>query len=114
MTTRDEIVCHALLDLGLEDWIPIPEAVASPEVVNAVGAANAPRAVQNALKLLLKEGRLLLYRGPWDAEPAPVPLSEALNLLADDYWYGFHADAEAEVRLYFVNVLNIRSGNRGS
>jgi hypothetical protein len=101
-------VRDALLELGLEDWTPIPEAMTSPEVKEAAGTPVPIRVVADALRTLLSEGKLLVYRGRWDAEPDRVPLSEALLLLQDEYWYTFHIDDPGEVRLYFVNVDNVR------
>ena len=98
----------ALLDLGLEDWIPLPEAVAEPEVVAAASGAEPAQAVADALVELVVEGKVLVYRGQWDSNDLePVPSDDALALLREPHWFTFHVDDLVEERLYFVNVLNV-------
>lgn len=98
---------RALLALGLEDWIPIPEAVNTPEVREAVRQEDAAPTIRAALTELVSDGQVRVYRGRWDADPAALPTPEALDRLREDRWYSFHpVDPDAE-RLYFVNVENI-------
>jgi hypothetical protein len=108
MSDSESQVRSALLDLGLEDWIPLPEAVSEPEVLEAVGAHSPVAAIAAALTELLREDRIRLYRGRWDAELQPVATEEGLKLLTDEKWYRFRLDEPNEERLYFVNVDNIR------
>ena len=68
----------ALLDLGLEDWIPIPEAVGNPEVIAASASGDVAAKVAAELKSLLVDGKVRLYRGPWNGESEPVSTPEAL------------------------------------
>ncbi len=98
----------ALLDLGLEDWIPIPEAMADPEVVAAASGEDAAKVVAEALGELVSEGEVQLYRGAWDGDSEPVSTLEALRLLKEQRWYSFRIADPHEERLYFVNVRNIR------
>jgi len=107
MTDPEAQLRNALLDLGLEDWIPIPEAVASSEVREAVGDGSVVEAVSQALRVLVREGRVRLYRGHWNEESDPVPLAEGLELLNDPKWYRFRLDEPGEERLYFVNADNV-------
>jgi hypothetical protein len=97
----------ALLDLGLEDWIPIPEAVGDPEVIAAAASSDVAAKVAAELKSLLIDGKVRLYRGPWNGESEPVSTPEALDLLTDSKWFTYRLDDPNEVRLYFVNVDNI-------
>jgi hypothetical protein len=99
-----------LLELGLEDWIPVPEAVALPEVRAIVASEEVAAAVAQALVDLFAKGQIAMYRGPWnDDDPEPVPREETVRLLSDPAWFGFRIDDPNEERLYFVNVENIRS-----
>ena len=99
---------NALLDLGLEDWIPLPEAVAAPEIRAAMDATDPVEEVATALAELVRDGRATLYRGRWDSEPHELDTNEALRLLPDRRWYSVHTDDPDEERLSYVNVLNIR------
>jgi hypothetical protein len=99
---------RALLELGLEDWIPLPEALATPEVRETVKQGEIVHAVREALVELLLGGRIRIYRGRWDADPVPVSATQAVELLNEDRWYSFRIDDTDEERLYFVNVENIR------
>jgi hypothetical protein len=103
-----EETCQALLELGLEDWIPIPEALTTPEVCQAIGQGDPVQAVGEALAALVLDGLVALYRGRWDEDPERVATAVALELLRDPRWYSFHTADLGEERLYFVNVKNIR------
>jgi hypothetical protein len=98
----------ALLELGLEDWIPLPEAMSSPEILAAVGRDDPERAIRDVLLSLLRSEKIAIYRGRWDQESEPVDESVALRLLDESVWYRFRIDDPDEERLYFVNVANIR------
>ena len=80
------------------------------ELREAVGAdRDAWVALSDALKDLVTEGRVRLYRGRWDDEdPRELSEGEALNVLGQEYWYAFHTDDLEAERVWFVNVLNIR------
>lgn len=104
----NEQVKTALLELGLKDWIPLPEAMSSPEVIAAAANEDAESAIREALVVLLRSGEVAIYRGPWNEESEPVDESVALRLLDESMWYRFRIDDPHEERLYFVNVANIR------
>jgi hypothetical protein len=108
MSETTDRLRSALLDLGMEDWIPIPEALTTPEVRGAIGDKDATTVVSGALAALVETGQVRLYRGAWNTEPSPLTTTEALSLLNDPYWLRFHTDDPQEERLYFVNVANIR------
>lgn len=100
------LVRVTLLELGLEDWIPVPEAVST---VRACGSRQPEQDVRDVLGALGREGRVRFWRGKWDREDEHVEVSvdEAVDLLADPRWFHFDLDGPAKDRLYFVNVKNI-------
>jgi hypothetical protein len=101
-------LARVLLDLGLEDWIPLPQAVADPEVIAAAGEADPVPAIARALSELVDFGAILIYRGRWDGDSSPVPAREAQALLQERSWYRFRLADPDEERLYFVNAENVR------
>jgi hypothetical protein len=100
---------QAVLDLGMEDWIPLPEAVGTPEVRAAIGDEREAWAVlSDVLKALVQERRIVICRGRWDDnDPTDVPGTDVLELLGQERWYAFHPEEQDEERLYFVNVENV-------
>jgi hypothetical protein len=108
MAEQQSQLHRELLDLGLEDRIPLPEAVAAPEVQAAVGQHDSVGAIRLALGDLLRAGQVRLLRGHWRVEPHMVTTEEGLALLEDPAWYGFRTEDPWEERLYFVNVENLR------
>jgi hypothetical protein len=105
----NDTVRSILLDLGLEDLIPLPEAVATPELRAAAGERDLIDTIARALGELVREDRIRLFRGIWNAEPQPVPIAEGVELLQNAVWYRFRIDDPHEERLYFVNVDNLQS-----
>jgi hypothetical protein len=99
-------VRQALLELGLEDWIPVPEAVASLRVR---GSSEPEQDVRETLTALGNEGLVRFWRGVWDREDEHVEVSasDAEVLLRDSRWFRYRLDEQAEERLYFVNIENI-------
>jgi hypothetical protein len=108
MTNQFEKLSNALLDLGMEDWIPLPEATSDPEVLDSVGRNELVATMAAALIDLVESGKLRIYKGRWDEDPSPVLTQEAVELLKDPRWYKFHIEDPAEERIFFVNVDNIR------
>jgi hypothetical protein len=101
---------RALLELGLEDWIPLPEAVTDPVVIEAVGSGDPVEKISSALLELLALGRVEFWSGPWDADPSPVPATAVRRLLLDRRRHSFDAEARAGLDgVYYVNVNNFRS-----
>lgn len=97
----------AVLELSLEDRIPVPEATQVAD--KRVGEANAVEQVRVVLENLVREGRIRMYRGHWRRnDPREVALDEALILLREPRWFRFHTDDPWEERLYFVNIENFR------
>jgi hypothetical protein len=97
-----------LLELGLEDWIPVPEAV---ESLRVRGSSEPEQDVRETLTALGNEGLVRFWRGVWDREDEHVAVTAAAAevLLRDPRWFRYRLDEQAEERLYFVNVDNIKA-----
>ena len=100
---------EALLELGLEDWIPLPEIVATPEVRSVVDSDRATELVSLALVDLLRQGRIQVWAGRWPDEPTLVSDDLAEAMLLDGRRYAGDAVASGDERVYFVNVENFAS-----
>jgi hypothetical protein len=97
---------QALLDLGLEDLIPLPE-ILTEEQISSEGAAVED--ISTALIGLLREGRIQIWSGHWSQEPEVVDPATAEELLRVDEQYTFNSPADQRLRVYYVNVDNIRA-----
>lgn len=106
----DEGLQKAALELGLEDDIPLGEAVSAYEIQRAVGdAGDTPEvrgALSKALIALLDRNLIVVSRGPVMTEPTPVPPGEAAELLRDLDRFSWGYPSEEE-RVFYVNVENI-------
>ena len=100
---------EALLELGLEHWIPLSEIVATPEVRSVVDSDRATEMVSLALVDLLRQGRIQVWAGRWPDEPTLVSDDLAEAMLLDGRRYAFDAVASGDERVYFVNVENFAS-----
>ena len=100
---------EALLELGLEDWIALPEILDAPEVRPLVKEGNAVGLVARALVDLLEQGRIQVWFGQWSADPSPAPRELAEGLLLDERRYSFGTEDAGLDRVYFVNVANFRA-----
>jgi hypothetical protein len=99
----------ALLELGLEDWIPLPEILDTPEVRPLVEGEAAVHLVARALVDLLAQNRIQVWFGKWSDDPSPAPRALAEELLLDERRYSFGAEGADLDRVYFVNVANFRA-----
>lgn len=97
---------QALLDLGLEDWIPLPE-IATEEEIRSEGAAVED--ISTALIGLLQEGRIQIWSGHWSQDPEVVDPATAEELLRVHEQYTFNSPADQRLRVYYVNVDNLRA-----
>lgn len=98
---------QALLDLGLEDLIPLPEIPTDEDIRKVLE----PRTVEDlgtALIGLLREGRIQVWSGHWSQDPEVVDPTTAERLLRDEEQYEFNSPTDLQQRVYYVNVDNIR------
>ncbi len=99
-----------LLDDGMEGLTQLPhvvhEAEESPERADEIVR------VRDALRELLEEGEIVIFRSHWKELENPVRLSteDATAVLSDPYWFSFHLNEEPEDRLQFINVKNLVDG----
>ncbi len=98
---------QALLDLGLEDLIPLPEA-ATAEEVRPFLAPGTLQDLAAALIELLRERRIQVWSGPWPEEPEIVHSVTAEQLLHVEEQYSFNSPADLRRRVYYVNVDSLR------
>lgn len=98
---------QALLDLGLEDLIPLPEIATEEEIRSEGGAAVED--ISTALIGLLREGRIQIWAGHWSQDPEVVDPATAEELLRVDDQYAFNSPADQRLRVYYVNVDNLRA-----
>lgn len=102
----------AVLELGLEDRIPLPEARRVAD--RRVGEKNAVDQLRIILTDLTKEGHIRLMRGHWEADrPEFIPDEDGIELLKDLRWYDFHMSDPGEERLYYVNRTDYETAERG-
>jgi hypothetical protein len=97
---------QALLDLGLEDLIPLPEILTEEEIRNEGAAVED---ISTALIRLLREGRIQIWSGHWSQDPEVVDPATAEELLRVDEQYTFNSPADQRLRVYYANVDNIRA-----
>ncbi len=85
-----------LLELGLEDWIPVPEAV---EDVRSRGSQQPEHDVKESLVVLGREGLVRFWRGPHDQEGEHVEVSAdmAAALLQHPRWLRYNLSEAGEV-----------------
>lgn len=106
MTTLTRLQ-DALLDLGLEDLIPLPEPLTTPEVREAVGGEPTSAQLADALVHLLRLGLISVWAGHWQGKPRRVNRRSAERLLGDLRHYSFGNEADGSERVYFANVENV-------
>jgi hypothetical protein len=100
----------ALLELGLEDLIPLPEILATPEVRELGEEYRRTENVSAALIDLLREMRIQVWDGFWYEDPKRISDELAEVVLGDIRRYSFDTEsADGLKRVYYVNVNNIRS-----
>jgi hypothetical protein len=100
---------HELLPLGLEDLIPLPEILMTPEVHELGEIYQHSEKTSAALIELFREGRIQVWAGFWYEEPAHITGELAETSLGDARSYSFDAESDDLKRVYFTNVDNIRA-----
>lgn len=98
---------QALLDLGLEDLIPLPE-IPTAEEIHGVLRRGAAEDLATALVELLRESRIQIWSGHWSQDPEVVDSVTAEELLRIAAHYEFNSPADQRLRVYYVNVDNLR------
>jgi hypothetical protein len=100
---------EALLELGLEDLIPLPEIRATAEVRDLGKDYQDFEKISTALVDLLRAGRIQVWGGHWPEEPTFISDEVAETILRDERRYSFDAEADGLERVYFSNVENLRA-----
>lgn len=105
MSAPPQSLLDALSELGLEDWIPVPEAVHSPEIAAAASDSDdLGAAVARALSSLVRSGQVRIFRGrALSVPPKPLTADEACELLRDPYWREWGREGNEE-RLFFAHT----------
>ncbi|PKQ26193.1 MAG: hypothetical protein CVT64_06950 [Actinobacteria bacterium HGW-Actinobacteria-4] len=106
--TKMTRVKQALLELGLEDFIPLAEAVFDPEVLAEIRKGRPVDTISLALVDLLRNELIQVWTGHWQDEPTLVGREIAESLLLDEDRYSFDTEVDGRERVYYVNVKNIR------
>jgi hypothetical protein len=106
--TDGEWLREFLLDEGMEDSIPLAEAVGLPEITARFATEIQVEAISTALIHLLHEGRILVLVGRWDSVEFPVSEERAEGLLRDRLRYFYDSDTDGHERVYFLNKANYR------
>lgn len=100
---------EALLELGLEDLIPLPEIRETPEVRDLGEDYHHFEKISTALVDLLRAKRIQVWAGHWPDEPTVTSDEVAEAILRDERRYSFDAEADGLERVYFTNVENLRA-----
>ena len=98
-----------LLSLGMEDFIPVWEAIDAWEIREALGDGDRFPAVSEALVALAEADAIRVYTGHWDSsenELHVVSAAEAAALLRDPRFYDATTEPD-ERRVWFINVGNL-------
>lgn len=100
---------RALLDLGMEDLIALPETLHAPETSRLLHRSGHADDIARALASLLESHRIEVWSARWQDEPEPIDHADASKLLQDTSRYEFGSPADRERRVYYVNVDNLRA-----
>lgn len=98
---------QAVLDLGLEDLIPLPEIATGVEIRGVLRRSTVEE-LATALVDLLRERRIQVWSGHWSQDPEVVDPVTAEKLLGVEEQYAFNSPADQRLRVYYVNVDNLR------
>jgi hypothetical protein len=100
---------QALLDLGLEDLIPLPEIPTAEEIREVLGGGTVEDLAAVLIELL-RERQIQVWSGHWSRDPEVVDPVNAERLLRVEEQYEFNSSADQRLRVYYVNVDNLRVG----
>ena len=96
-----------LLDLGLEDVIPLGEPYYSSKDPKSPLFGSFEQ-YREALLELLDLGLIEVWSGPWETEPEPMDPAEGRRALSNESQYTFSTPADLLNRVYFINEENLR------
>lgn len=98
-----------LLELGMEDVIPLWEIISPPEARHRRADEPSFEEASEALIDLMEQGRIRVLSGPWhDNDPAFADPDAAKELLRDRRRYSSAEEIANDLdRVYFVNVENL-------
>jgi hypothetical protein len=98
-----------LLELGLEDLIPLPEISTTVEIrALPADTATIPQ-IAIALVELLRRGLIQVWIGHWSEDPQLAGGKRAERLILDAEQYRFNSDSDEHLRVYYVNVENLQA-----
>ena len=106
----DDALRQAILDLGLEDAIPLWEIADDCRSAGLIPVGiGGVELLAEALLVQARKDQIRILAGRWDApEPRYVDLDEAETLLADPRRYNSAEEIAHDLeRVYFINVDNI-------
>ncbi|WP_407342200.1 hypothetical protein [Pengzhenrongella phosphoraccumulans] len=106
----DDRLRREILELGLEDDIPLSELAGDCRAAGLIGDGPAGiDALARALAQLARTGEIRVLVGAWnDPEPRQVQLDDAERLLADRRQYSSDEEiAHGLERVFYVNRDNV-------
>lgn len=98
---------EALLQLGLEDLIALPEIAKAEEIVQ-LGDVQLQQ-IQWTLLRLLEEERIQVWSAHWREEPHRTSSAQAKQFLKDPQKYEFNSESDLRQRTYYINVDVLRN-----
>lgn len=105
---------QGLLELGLEEFIPLWEIPETPEARRDSGVSPSIEEISTALIELLDAGQIFVLAGHWSEEPELVEGDVAVSLLQDTRRYSSAEEIRHGLdRVYFVNRDNWRPQTNG-
>lgn len=110
LDVSDDVVRQKILDLGLEDDIPLWELADTCRAADMIADGTVGvEALAGALMDLARKGEIKILVGPWDdAEPRYADLEEAEQALMDMRQFSVAEETAHDLqRLYYVNVDNL-------
>ena len=98
---------QAILDIGLEDLIGLPELLFEHDVLAAAGTENAIDDISAALVELCEQGQVKVWVGTSYEDAVPIDLDVAIAVLRDRTRYFADALPVSGPRVFYANVANI-------
>lgn len=107
--SEDTRIRQLLLDAGLEDLVPLPEAALDCLTQGLIEGddENSLVVLMEALVDLFRSGRIQVWAGHWEGESELVPVAEVEGLLRDPAKYRCGSPEDLASRVEYVNVDNL-------